>query len=92
MDTQEIKREAIKILDGSRYCSTRNIGYVERIETEDMFVPESVDAKKAKFTVHLANYKNVDGYNVPTYLEYQWNFSDGDFTFSRFNITDIENY
>lgn len=65
-------------------------GSVERIEVDDMFLPNRIDTKKEKFTLHLANYKEVDGNKIPTYLEYQWNLSGGDFTFNRFNIVEVE--
>ncbi|NOX64493.1 MAG: hypothetical protein GXO85_01530 [Chlorobi bacterium] len=64
-------------------------GNVEKVETKDMFMPNLIEAKKAKFSLHLANYKEIGGYRVPTYLEYQWNLSDGDFSFARFNVKDI---
>jgi len=67
-----------------------DFGNVEKVEVYDMFLPNRIDTKKEKFTLHLANYKEIDGYKIPTYLEYQWNLSDGDFTFSRFNIADVE--
>ena len=65
-------------------------GNVENIEVHGMFIPSRIDTKKEKFTLHLANYKEIDGYKIPTYLEYQWNLSDGDFTFNRLNIADVE--
>ncbi len=65
-------------------------GTVQKVETEDMFIPNLIEAKKGKFTLHLANFKETDGYTIPTYLEYQWNLSGGDFTFARFNITVVE--
>ncbi len=64
-------------------------GTVEKVETVDMFMPNLIETKKEKFTLHLANYKIINGYNIPTYLEYQWNLSDGDFTFARFNLKNI---
>lgn len=66
------------------------LGSVEKIEVDDMFIPNRIDPKKEKFTLHLANYKEVNGYKIPTYLEYQWNLADGDFTFNRLNIVDVE--
>jgi len=62
------------------------LGNVEKIVVEDMFMPNVIDSKKEKFTIHLANHVNKSGYNIPTYFEYQWNLSGGDFTFSRFNL------
>jgi len=66
-----------------------NSGNVEKVETSDMFIPNLIEAKKEKFSLYLANYKEIGGYRVPTYLEYQWNLSDGDFSFARFNVKDI---
>lgn len=67
-----------------------DFGNVENIEVNDMFIPNRIDTKKEKFTLHLANYKEIDGYKIPTYLEYQWNLSAGDFTFNRLNIAEVE--
>jgi len=67
-----------------------DLGSVEKIVAEDMYMPNPIDSKKEKFTLHLANYKEFGSYKIPTYLEYQWNISGGDFTFSKFNITNIE--
>lgn len=66
-----------------------NSGDVEKVEAMDMFMPNLIEAKKEKLSLHLANYKEIGGYRVPTYLEYQWNLSDGNFSFARFNVKDI---
>lgn len=89
----KLKAEVViwyKSVRGKAVFYFNDLGNVENIEVDDMFIPNRIETKKEKFTLHLANYKEVDGYKIPTYLEYQWNLSDGDFTFNRFNIVDVE--
>ncbi len=90
---EKFKAEVVmwyKSVRGKAIFYFNELGNVEKVEVTDMFLPNRIDTKKEKFTLHLANYEEVDGYKIPTYLEYQWNLSDGDFTFNRFNITDVE--
>ena len=62
---------------------------VTKIVSYNRYMPGKIDYTKEQFTIHLANYKDVGNYYIPTYFEFQWNLSGGDYTFSRFQITDI---
>ncbi len=53
------------------------------------YKPGKIDYTKEQFTIHLANYKNVGAYYIPTYIEYQWNLASGDFTSGKYQISNI---
>ncbi|MFW6119440.1 MAG: DUF6544 family protein [Petrotogales bacterium] len=42
------------------------------------------------WSINMYEYKNMDGYMIPTKGEVTWKLDDGDFTWYRFEITDIE--
>lgn len=89
---EKLKAEVViwnKSARGKAVFSFNKLGAVEKVVVEDMFIPNQINNKRGKFTLHLANYKEIDGNKIPTYLEYQWNLPGGDFTSSRFNITDV---
>jgi len=62
---------------------------VVKITSKDRFMPGKNDYSKEDFTMYLANYKYVENYFIPTYFEFEWNLSNGDFNFGRFQIKDI---
>lgn len=64
-------------------------GEVIKVVTNDRYMPGAIDYNRETFTIYFANYKNVDNFNIPTYFEYQWNLASGDFTFGRFQISEI---
>ena len=76
-------------LKGSAIFHFNENGEVTKIVTEDRYMPGDLDYKRERFTLHLANYKNVDNFHIPTFFEYQWNLAGEDFTFGRFQISEI---
>ncbi len=54
------------------------------------------DAKRYKdnclenWTGHYSDYKEVDGMQIPFYVEVVWNLETGDFCYAKFNITEID--
>ncbi len=62
---------------------------ITKIVSNNRYMPGKIDYSKKQFTIHLANYKNIGSYYIPTYFEFQWNLPEGDFTFGRFLISDI---
>ena len=64
-------------------------GEVLKVVTNDRYMPGDLDYNRETFTLHLANYKDVGNYYIPTYFEYEWNLAGSDFTFGRFQILDI---
>ena len=64
-------------------------GDVIKVVTQDRYMPGELDYNRETFTLHLANYKDVGDYYIPTYFEYEWNLAANNFTFGRFQILDI---
>ncbi|MCF6269968.1 MAG: hypothetical protein L3J41_09665 [Melioribacteraceae bacterium] len=76
-------------LKGTAVFHFNKKGEVVKIVTDDRYMPGAIDYNRETFTIYFANYKNVGGFNIPTYFEYQWNLAVGDFTFGRFYISEI---
>ena len=50
----------------------------------------SVSEMKAfPFSTPAGNYKNVNGYQLPTYGEATWHYPDGEFVYGKFEVVDI---
>ncbi|MDA3861301.1 MAG: hypothetical protein PF445_08740 [Melioribacteraceae bacterium] len=76
-------------LKGSAIFHFNSKNEVTKIVSKERYMPGKLDYTKETFTIHLANYKDVGDYYIPTYFEVQWNLVGNDFTFGRFQITDI---
>jgi hypothetical protein len=48
------------------------------------------DRKRYPFSTPVSNYRNINGYNLPTYGEAIWHFPDGKFVYGKIQIKDIE--
>lgn len=59
------------------------------IVSSDRYMPTKIDYSREKFTIHLANYREIDNYYIPTFFEFQWNLATSNFTFGRFFIEQI---
>ena len=42
------------------------------------------------FTNYTVKYKTLNGFNIPTYIEVEWDLASGKFMYGKFNIEDIE--
>ena len=38
----------------------------------------------------LSNYKEIDGFKIPTKIEGIWRLGDGDFSYAKFNVKKID--
>lgn len=38
----------------------------------------------------IGEYRNINGLNLPSYAEAVWHYDEGDFSYARFNIVDLE--
>lgn len=47
------------------------------------------EMKTFPFSTPASNYKNLNGYNLPTYGEAVWHYDDGQFVYGRFNVKSI---
>ena len=45
--------------------------------------------KQYKFTVSVSDYKNINGCNVPTYVELIWNYPEGDFVYGKLKLKSL---
>lgn len=78
-----------KNVEGSAVFYFNENNEVVKITSDNRFMPGKNDYSKENFTMYLANYKEINNYYIPTYFEFQWNLASGDFTFGRFQITNI---
>jgi hypothetical protein len=50
----------------------------------------SVDEMKTyPFSTPASNYQNVNGFNLPTYGEAVWHYTDGEFVYGKFNLKSV---
>jgi hypothetical protein len=62
---------------------------ITKIVSDERYMPGKIDYSRETFTIHFANYKDDGRYIIPTYFELEWNLAGYDFTFARYQITDI---
>lgn len=48
------------------------------------------EMKTFPFSTPAKNYKNINGYNLPTYGETIWHYPDGEFVYGKFNLKSIQ--
>lgn len=48
------------------------------------------EMKTYPFSTPTKNYKNINGYNLPTYGEAIWHYPDGEFVYGKFNVKSVE--
>lgn len=48
------------------------------------------DMKQYPFITPVSDYRNMNGINLPTYGEAIWRYPDGDFTYGKFRLQEIE--
>lgn len=76
-------------LQGSAIFYFNSKNEVTKITSDNRYMPGKTDYSKESFTMHLANYKEIGNYYIPTYFELQWNLIGNDLTFGMFQIIDI---
>ncbi|TYB94797.1 MAG: hypothetical protein FXF54_05590 [Kosmotoga sp.] len=64
-------------------------GYVTNFEAE-RYKETDGEYSLETWSVNMYEYKNMHGYMIPTKGKVTWKLDDGDFTWFRFEITDIE--
>jgi len=45
--------------------------------------------KQYPFSTQVSHYRNINGYNLPTYCEIIWHYPEGDFVYGKLHITNI---
>ncbi|MGC9384246.1 MAG: DUF6544 family protein [Kosmotogaceae bacterium] len=63
-------------------------GYVENF-TAERYKEADGEYSLEIWLVNISEYKNLDGFMIPTKGEVTWKLDDGDFTWYRFEITDV---
>ncbi len=48
------------------------------------------DMKKYRFSTPISQYKNINGYNLPSYGEAVWHYPDGEFVYGKMWIRDVK--
>jgi hypothetical protein len=64
-------------------------GYVENF-TAERYKETAGEYSLETWSVNMSEYKNLDGFMIPTKGEVTWKLDDGDFTWYSFEITDME--
>ena len=65
-------------------------GEITKVQTYDKYRTTNVGYTTALFTGYFSNYKEVNGFRVPTSAEAEWNLDNHDFKYGKFSITDID--
>ncbi len=60
------------------------------VSDDRFYSPTGRTFDKVRWSTPVSDYKNINGFNLPTYGEAIWNFPDGDMSYARFNIRKIE--
>jgi hypothetical protein len=63
-------------------------GQLTNFVSDDRY--ETGDKQYYRFSTPVRSYKNINGYNLPTYGETVWHYPQGDFTYGRFNLKSIK--
>lgn len=83
----------IKFIDGDNsivaklYFDSDN--KISRIETFDKYRALAQGFEKSLYTIYLSKYNTINGFNVPTYIEVEWDLPSGKFKYGKFNINKI---
>ncbi len=64
------------------------IGQLTNFESNDRH--SISEMQNFMFSTPVKNYKNINGYNLPTYGEAIWHYPDGKFTYGKFNLKHID--
>jgi hypothetical protein len=71
-----------------------DIGQLVNFVSDDRYAIS--DMKQYRFSTPISGYKNMNGYNVPTYGETIWHYPDGAFCYGKFYLKEVkyncENY
>lgn len=60
------------------------VGQLTNFESNDRY--SISERQNFMFSTPVKNYKNINGYNLPTYGEAIWHYPDGKFSYGKFNL------
>ncbi|MEO9870607.1 DUF6544 family protein [Ekhidna sp.] len=61
-------------------------GQLVNFVSEDRY---DLDRRKYRYSTPISDYKNFNGYHLPSYGEAIWHYPDGEFVYGEFNIQEI---
>ncbi len=64
-------------------------GQIDRIITGDKYRDHKSGFEQATFSMICRNYREIEGVNIPTEVDFVWNLESGDFEYGQFLITDV---
>ncbi|MFZ7133522.1 MAG: DUF6544 family protein [Eubacteriales bacterium] len=56
------------------------------VSDDRYYSPTGKTYQSVRWSTPISDYKNIDGFNLATYGEAIWNFSEGDYCYAKFNI------
>ncbi len=65
------------------------MGQIDRIITGDKYRDHKSGFEQATFSMICRNYREIEGVNIPTEVDFVWNLESGDFEYGQFVLTDI---
>ncbi len=73
----------------SATCFFDKSGCIKKLISFDRYRAIDNDVVKTKWTTLFYNYKQLNGYNIPTSIEYIWNLENKDFVYATIDIIDV---
>ncbi len=58
--------------------------------SDDRYEMNSKTPLRLRFSTPMSSYKNVNGFNVPSYGEAIWHYPEGEFVYGKFYLRDIQ--
>lgn len=65
-------------------------GEITHLETEDRYMTVGDEQVRERWSAYYRDYKEMGGFMVPTEIEAVWNLEEGDFSYARFIVDEIE--
>lgn len=63
---------------------------VNFVSDDRYYSPTGKSYQLVRWSTPVRNYKDINGFRLPTYGEAIWHFPDGDYCYARINIKDVE--
>ncbi len=80
--------EGIKISAKLYFNETGQL--INFVSDDRYYSPTGKTFENIRWSTPISNYKNINGFNLPTYGEAIWHFPEEDFCYARFNIREVE--
>ena len=88
-NTAEIKfKDGELSIVAKLYFNSENL--ISKIETYDKYRALEEGYERSLYTIYLSEYKKLNGFMIPTYIEAEWDLKSGKFKYGKFRIENIE--